>query len=303
MSESIIPILKNALDGADQDRDRLIAQLETIKTSGDVLRTIIYVDISDKDYQNGMIPYEFSNPEEFMTCWDSIDKALGNTVLMVMPPSIFEPAKIPNTQQNKQPTAQPIIVNAGNQPTDNSKRQASQGFFSGFWDYRIVKKELEQQEQKNKRPTIITEQITYDPKEVVHQLIPSLNELKKIYFRFLHRHQSNKKPSIFLLKHGHALLQEKMSNYFNVINPFCIASISFQIEKIRKDKLIQTAHFSKIAQAEAEARAFTQPFIPPQLQALAKAIQEGATYNPDGIGMPNNTDLVKKMKKLRGKRQ
>jgi hypothetical protein len=300
MSESIIQLLEKALDGADKDREYLLEQLETIQTIGDILREIIYYDCTDQDYQNGHIPLEFSCSAYFMTCWDAIDKALGNTVLMVMPPSIFEPTKIEQKSTEKQSSTQPIIINPTPQNNGN-KRQPSSGFFSGLMDYQIAKLEHKSNQQKTQKPTIITERVTYDPKEVVHQLIPSLNELKQIYFRFLHRHQSNKKPSIYLLKHGHALLQEKMSKYFNVISPFCIASITFQVEKIRKDKLLQTAHMSRIAQAEAEARAFTTPFIPPEIRALSRAFQEGANFFPDGIKIPSDDELVKRVRNRRGK--
>jgi hypothetical protein len=248
MSEGIIEILEKSLEGADKDRDRVLDELEKIRDNSDELREIIYRPYYGKSDED--LPGEFENPNHFLSLWDATDRALGNTILMVMPPSIFESALEPPKEVEKDRNPQPIII-SGNQKTQNPGRIPTRGFLSGIWDYRIVRAELNAKVRRQDKPTITTEKVTYDPKDIVYQLIPSLNQIKELYFKFLRRHLSSRSPSIFLLKLGHMRLQEEMSKYFNVIYPFCYASITFQTEKIRRDKLMQTAHMSKIAEAQA----------------------------------------------------
>lgn len=247
---NIYQILQDALKGADQDKAELLEELTKIQENSKTLRDIIYKPYYGNPTEE--IPSEFEDPETFLAKWDSTDRALGNTILMVMPPSIFE-TPYQNGKEEKEQQQQPIII-AGNQDSKASTpmRLPVKGFLSGFHDVRIAKIELNSKVFREEKPTITTEKVTYDPKDIVYQLIPSLNQIKELYFKYLNRHLSYREPSIYLLKLGHLRLQEEMSKYFNVINPFAIASITFQKEKIRRDKLQLTGHFSRIAEAEAQ---------------------------------------------------
>jgi hypothetical protein len=295
MSEGVIKVLEKALQGAEKDRKRILDELKKIRENSDKLREIIYKPYQGEPEEE--LPSEFENPDSFLTFWDATDRALGNTILMVMPPSIFEMMPETSKESNEKEKAQQPIIITGNQKAGNSGRTATQGFWSGIWDYRIVQAELNAKIRREDKPTITTEKVTYDPKAVVYQLIPSLNQIKTLYFRFLRRHLSSRSPSTYLLKLGHMRLQEEMSKYFNVVYPFCYASITFQTEKIRRDKLVQIGHFSRIAQAEAEAMAMSQVYIPPEVRALSRAIQEGLPFHPDGMKVPSSDEVAKKFKK------
>lgn len=246
---AIMDILQQSLKSADDDRKHLDEELEKIRTNSDELRKIIYKPYEGKKGED--LPGEFGEPERFLTVWDKTDRALGNTILMIMPPAIFESMDMPSSPQPQEtPSPQPIIISTQN-PEQTSGRQPSRGFLSGIWDYRITKAEIKASLQKAERPTITSDKITYNPKDIVYQLIPSLNRTKTLYFQYLERFTSSSEPSIFLIKLGHMRLREEMSKYFNVVNPFCYASIVFQTEKIRRDKLTQIASMSRIAEAQA----------------------------------------------------
>ena len=245
----ILDILHESLKSADKDRKRLDDELEKIRTNGDELRGIIYKPYDGNEDEE--LPGEFAQSDHFLKIWDKTDRALGNTILMIMPPVIFESVEMPTRPQPQETTPQPIIISTGQNQEKPTGRQPSRGFFSGMWDYRITKAEINASLQKAERPTITSEKITYNPKDIVYQLIPSLNRTKTLYFQYLERHKSSSEPSIYLIKLGHMRLQEEMSLYFNVLNPFCYASIVFQTEKIRRDKLSQVASFSRIAEAQA----------------------------------------------------
>jgi hypothetical protein len=251
---SIIPILEKAMEDAGKDRNRLLEELKKVRDNRHKLEKIIYTKY---EKPTDKIPVEFSDPEKFITIWHNLDTALGNTILMVMPPSVFEATAPVNVEEkSEQETAnKPIIVMPNQKTEPPPARPPARGFFSGVWDYQIEK--LKFQQPKTEKPVITTEKITYNPKDVVHQLIPSLNEIKKFYFRALDRFHSSWTPSFHLVKLWHQRLQEELSKYFNVIDPFCYASITFQMEKIRRDKLQQIANYSRIAVAEAQANAFS----------------------------------------------
>ncbi len=298
MSEGIIKVLEKTLEGADDDRQRVLDELEKIRVNSEELRDIIYAPYLGNN--GDKIPGEFRDPDQFLDLWDKTDRALGNTILMVMPPSVFQPSlNMPENKKTEDEKNQPIVIQTGDKKEDLPHHMPVRGFLSGFHDVSIAKLQLEAKQRRDERPTITTEKVTYDPKDIVYQLIPSLNQIKELYFKYLRRHQSNKDPSIYLLKLGHMRLQEEMSKYFNVVYPFCYASITFQTEKIRRDKLVQTAHFSKIAQAEAEARAYQMPFIPPEIRAFTKAMREGRPYHPEGMKMPTSNEIAKRVRKNR----
>jgi hypothetical protein len=85
-----------------------------------------------------------------------------------------------------------------------------------------------------------------------------------------------------------------MSKYFNVVNSFCYASITNQKEKIRQIVLQQIISISRIAQAEAIARAYSQPWIPNDLKAMSRAWQEGKPYDPSGFQIPSSDEIAKR---------
>jgi hypothetical protein len=293
--EGTVSILERSLKSADEDRDKLDEEWESAKDNGKKLRDIIYKPF-DATNPKDKIPGEFRQSTNFIKTWDDTDEALGNTILMVFPPTIFEqPIETP-VKERTQTTIPNIIINP-QQQLPQPKREASKGFWAGIWDYNIAKRELEKK-QNRRRPVITTERIVYDPKEVVYQLIPQLNEIKQMYFAFLRRHQSyGAKPSRRLCQRGHEILQEEMSKYFNVVFPFCYASVQFQKEKVRRDKLIQVGHFARIATAQAEASAFQQMYIPPNMKAMLRALEEGRPFHPDGITMDSSSKAAEKVKR------
>ena len=246
----IIRILEKTLKGADKDRKRILAELAKIQKNSDELRKIIYRPYHGLPGEK--IPVEFSDPLRFGTLWDNTDRALGNTILMVMPPSIFQASfQEFQTEKVKEKTQPIIIAPAASSKSETPARMPVRGFFSGFWDLRIAK--LANQPRKTEQPTITTEKVTYDPQDVIYQLIPSLNKLKDLYSDYLDRHNTypRDKPSLKLLQHGHNRMRREMTKYFNVVNPFSYASIVFQTEKVRRDKLLQARHLGRIAEAEA----------------------------------------------------
>jgi len=256
---TIISVLNQALKGADEDKQKILDSLETIKTNKDDLKEMLDQPYFGKPGED--IPAEFKNPQEFLRLWDALDEALGNTILMVMPPSIFESTELESVKKEEEKPSSPVIVVGPEKKIEQQQRQASRGFLSGLWDYKIEK--LKFTARKAEKPVITTGIVTYNPKDVVYQLIPSLNQLKEMYFRFLRRHISSQNPSPFLLKLGHIQLQEEMSKYFNVVYPFCRASIIFQTEKIRRDKMRQVTQFTRIAEAEAMAQSGREVIVLP----------------------------------------
>ena len=83
MTVGIIKVLQRALQGAEKDRKRLLDELKKIRENSDKLREIIYNPYQgDPDEK---LPGEFENPDSFLAMWDATDRALGNTILMVMP--------------------------------------------------------------------------------------------------------------------------------------------------------------------------------------------------------------------------
>jgi hypothetical protein len=296
-SESVMRILEGSIADAKEEKVNLENELETIRTHAEKLRAIIY-----KSYfgnKGEKVPLEFSDSRVFISIWDKLDRALGNTILMVMPPSLFQPQN-PSSEKSQQQSQQPIFIMPQEKPKTEITRQPVKGFFSGFHDVRIAKMEYQAKTTQDQTPTITTEKVTYDPKEIVYQLIPSLNQIKTTYFEYLHRHLSypSNKPSLFLLKDGHERLQEEMSKYFNVVNSFCQASIIHQKEKIRAVVLQQIISISRIAQAEAIARAYQQPFIPNEVRAMMRAMQEGRTFDSKGFQIPSSDDIAKRRKQI-----
>lgn len=289
-SESIMRILENSLSNADEEQEKLEDQLAEIRRHTEELQKIVYqpyLGIKDEE-----IPTEFKDPQNFLSTWDKLDRALGNTILMVMPPQIFQATANPTEKTEKNPQSQVVILNK--EKEEHPVRMPVKGFLSGFHDVRIARLEIEAKTKLDEKPTITTEKVTYDPKAIVYQLIPSLNEIKQTYFSFLQRHLSYNTPSFLLLKHGHEVLQEEMSKYFDVVNPFCNASIIHQKEKIRGAVLQQIISISRIAQAEAIARAYQQPFIPNEVRAMMRAMQEGKIFNIDGFKVPSSDQIVKR---------
>jgi hypothetical protein len=248
MSESgdaVIEILQSALDSADLDKKELTDELQKIQKNANKLRKILYKPYEGK--KDEPLPGEFANHQKFLKIWDETDRALGNTLLMVMPPSIFEATEqSPPTETEERPQ-QPIVINTS---SDKSEPRQVGGFWSGIWDYQIVKRQLTAVKRVEK-PVITTEKVTYDPKAVVHQLIPSFNQIKTLYLKYWKRFTSSRSTSRRLVQLAHLRLKEEMTKYFNVVHPFCIASIRFQSEKIRRDRLSQISAFSRIAEAQA----------------------------------------------------
>lgn len=290
MSETVIGVLQKAIESADTERERLIEELGKVEANSAKLRKIIYAPYDGK----GPIPKEFSDPHKFLKIWDATDKALGNTILMVMPPSIFETTRSSEPEKGSNPPVQPInIITA--EPKEAASMQTSRGFWSGIMDY--SREKLRLTGRKTETPTITSNVVTYDPKEIVYQLIPSLNEIKSLYFTFLERHLSYDSPSTYLIRLGHARLQEEMSKYFNVVHPFCIASIKFQQRQIRQDRMGQMDNFTRIAVASEEAKAMSMPYIPPEVRAFVAAMQEGKEFNPKGFKVPGAKKLAEKHKR------
>lgn len=287
----IIQILKQSLDGADKDRQIIVDQVDTIKESITKLRDMVSSRYDRWGKQR--LPKEFSNPGEFQEAYDDLLPAVGNVLLMVMPPSVFESyvAPAPAARMTSQ---QPIII----QPPLPIAKVAedagtSKGFLSGIWDYQRTKAKLKFMAQKAEKPSITTDVVTYDIKDIVYQLIPEMNKTKVVYHNFLKRHMSRKTVSRALVWHCHTYLQGMIELYFNVLVPFCRAAMYQLIEKVRHDKLGQMNNMSKIATAEAEARAMSMPWIPPEAKAFMKAAREGRLYSPDGFSLGDAESIAR----------
>jgi len=248
----IMDIFNQSLKSVDLDGKKLLEEVIEIKVDGELIRATL-----NKPYNvwDKVLPGEFDKPEDFISNWDKMHRALGHTIFMILPPKTFESMEMlqsPSPQPQQVNPQQPIVITTGTgQNAQPSGRQPSRGAFGGFWDWRIAKAQLKALLEKVERPTIISEKITYNPKDIVYQLIPTLNQIKSLYFKYLDRHQSYEEPSPYLVKDGHSRLRKVMSMYFNVLNPFCYASIVYQKEKLRKDRLQHVASFSRIIEAQS----------------------------------------------------
>lgn len=295
MSEEIIGILKARLESGDKDQKKLVGELRHIFRNSRKLEKIVnityYGTIEEK------IPLEFREPERFLNYLDNTKRSVGNTIRIL---GVFKVQKEEEEEPAKQATQTPIIM-MGKETKEppQAARQPTRGFLSGFHDVTIARLELQAKTKQDETPTITTQKVTYDLENMIHQIIPSLNQIKDTYFQFVNRHETYPKenPSYDLLIHGHKEIRKEISKLLLVIDAFCYASIRYQEEKIRNEQLQQVAYFSRIATAEAQARAMSQPYIPPEVQDWARARREGRGFSDTGFAVPSSDEVAASQKR------
>jgi len=238
--------LKDAVDSTEKDRQELIKELNEIKTFNNQLRKMVYTPYIGNDGEE--LPTEFKDPKKFLTIWDNLNYAMGKALKIIMPPELFAIVKPEETKKEAQPQ---VIVAQGGTTASPVPTPPIKGFWASRNWFKAQKLAIQGPEQTQEKPTITTDKITRDPKEIAYQLLPSLNEAKDFYIQCLRRHQGYKTVSVYLIKHAHLELQKRMTKFFNTIEPFCQAAASLDFRELREAKLKFSANFAQIATAQA----------------------------------------------------
>lgn len=271
-SVDLVNVIKKRLDSGDEDRKKLGQRLEKIYINSQELGK--NVNCSYRGEIDG-VPYEFKNPTAFLQSIDNTKESVGNTIRLL---GVFKSQNPPPPEKTNKNSQSPVIIMNKDKEKSPPTRLPVKGWLSGFHDVSIARMELASKIRRDEKPTIISQKVTYNLEDAIHQILPTLNELKDTYFTFQDRHETYPKgaPSYDLLIHGHKEIRGRVNKLLLIVDAFCYASIAYQEEKILEIQLHQLDRLGRIEEARAQALALTSmhPRAPQWVDPMAEEMRK-----------------------------
>lgn len=264
--ESVMEPLRAILEKVDRDKERLEKRLEEIWGLCEELEDLAYRPYNP-DPKNPEAPPVLENAGEALKLLTKLSRAVGSALRLILR------YMHPETQVKVQPppekrTQAPIIIQTAPQPTGESLTSHVRSFFTGPWEYLMLKKRLEYLERRE-RPTITRPVVHRDPLDIGRQLIPVIIETKDWLANCLMHYRAGR--SIYFLINVYETMRKRVSKIVTTAMAFLEATHQIDLHDLRRQEITQMAHLAKIAEAAAQA---------PAAPARARPFYEGEIRPP-----------------------
>ena len=241
----------------------------------DAIRNLLYVDWDHTDFDPKdakTYPPCLKKSKNILEALDKLSKGISYAHRMVIEyryPEFsrktepIQPAKpTPETQERPNP---PVVVTQGNAAQDMTRVRS---VWTGWWEARIAKMELESrerlavQQRKIETPRILSNNVVRDPIEMGNEFIAVLNETKGFYSDCLL--QWPRRRNRYFALSVHSTMRERFTKLLTVVESFIYVATALQQKEIMNNLIAQTSHFTRIIEAYAlggvSIQQFTRPY-------------------------------------------
>jgi len=266
--DSVMEPLRAILEKVDRDKERLEKRLEEIWGLCEELEDLAYQPYNpDLKKPEPKAPPVLEKADETLKLLTKLSRAVGSALRLILR------YMHPETQVKVQPaperrTQAPIVIQTAPQPAGESLASQVRSFFTGPWEYLMLKRRLEYLERRE-RPTITQPVVHRDPLDIGRQLIPVIIETKDFLANCLMHHRA--KRSVYFLINVYETMRKRVSKIVTTAMAFLEATHQIDLRDLRTQEITQMGYLTRIAEAAAQAPA------PP---ARARPFYEGEIRPP-----------------------